>query len=208
MPAPPKVAGCAACRSSTSHRTRAAREILRALLELVKRNVRNYKRNRIFGMRARFGQTLFFARLMRPSSSATATLDVGKERRPSWRSSTTSRGRDESRCGTHPALRAEPRRGAPHIAWRQSCVRSRLREGRRNKGNVLAQLLKRAHSTWDSLLMKMVRNVSDHQQLWANFAPHMHQLVGMCMRAQNHDFLVEALSTLSNVQLPTVLYLS
>lgn len=75
-----------------------------------------------------------------------------------------------------------------------------------SKGNVLAQLLKRAHSTWDSLLMKMVRNVSDHQQLWANFAPHMHQLVGMCMRAQNHDFLVEALSTLSNVQLPTVLY--
>lgn len=71
---------------------------------------------------------------------------------------------------------------------------------------MLPRLIKRAHSNWDSLLMKMVRNLSDHRVIWRAFSPYMHQLVGMSLRAQNHDFLVEALSCLGNIQLPDILY--
>ena len=60
LPAPPKVAGCDA---PANLRLEGGAPSWRALLELVKRNVRNYKRNRL-GMRARFGQTLFFALLI------------------------------------------------------------------------------------------------------------------------------------------------
>ena len=34
----------------------------------------------------------------------------------------------------------------------------------------------------------------------------MHELVGMCMKSQNHDFLVEALGCLSSIVLPDYLY--
>ena len=60
LPAPPKVAGCDA---PANLKLEGGAPSWRALLELVKRNVRNYKRNRL-GMRARFGQTLFFALLI------------------------------------------------------------------------------------------------------------------------------------------------
>ena len=60
LPAPPKVAGCDA---PANLRLEGGAPSWRALLELVKRNVRNYKRNRL-GMRARMGQTLFFALLI------------------------------------------------------------------------------------------------------------------------------------------------
>jgi ATP-binding cassette subfamily G (WHITE) protein 1 len=60
LPAPPKVAGCDA---PANLKLEGGAPSWRALLELVKRNVRNYKRNRL-GMRARMGQTLFFALLI------------------------------------------------------------------------------------------------------------------------------------------------
>jgi len=74
------------------------------------------------------------------------------------------------------------------------------------QGEFLPRLLKRSHTNLDNLLMKMVRNVSNHPRLWKAFTPFMHQLVGMALRSESHDYLVEALRTLGNIQVPDVLY--
>mmetsp|Transcript_31900 Transcript_31900/g.54015 ORF Transcript_31900/g.54015 Transcript_31900/m.54015 type:complete len:954 (+) Transcript_31900:99-2960(+) len=74
------------------------------------------------------------------------------------------------------------------------------------KGDLLGKLLQRAYKNWDNLLMKLVRNVSNFPRLWKAFSPYMHQMVGMAIRAESHDYLVETLRTLGNIQLHDVLY--
>jgi len=71
---------------------------------------------------------------------------------------------------------------------------------------VFHMLVKRVHQTFDPLLVKLLRNVSQQPAQIPLFAKFLHELVGMTLKAPTHDFLVESLAVLANVTLPEVMY--
>jgi kinesin-associated protein 3 len=73
--------------------------------------------------------------------------------------------------------------------------------------NRLPGLIKRAHTTFDPLLMKLIRAISEHNSTIQHvFTRYLHEFAGMIMNAQSQDFLVEALGTMANIAVPDYLY--
>ncbi|KAL9658655.1 hypothetical protein ABK040_006191 [Willaertia magna] len=67
-----------------------------------------------------------------------------------------------------------------------------------NKG--LSRLLERLVRTRDSLLGKMIRNISQHVALAPQFKPYINELIGMCTKAETDELLVELLGIVGNMQ--------
>lgn len=75
--------------------------------------------------------------------------------------------------------------------------------------DVFHQLMKKAHTTLDIYMLKMLRNISSHgPPLRDLFRRYLHELVSMVVHQQNspdsHDILVEILGILSPLNLPDV----
>ncbi len=68
----------------------------------------------------------------------------------------------------------------------------------------LKYLLARVKKTWDPLLMKLIRNIASHGGKCQDiFMKHISTLVTMAKKSEeNPDFLVEALGTLANLNMP------
>lgn len=75
----------------------------------------------------------------------------------------------------------------------------------------LPAILGRLKQTYDPLLMKLVRNMSDHPQSAGPLLRYLPDLVSLTVKApslksQNNDFLVEAFGTLANLHAPQAPY--
>ncbi len=66
----------------------------------------------------------------------------------------------------------------------------------------LHHMVKRVHQTHDSLLIKLLRSISEHQPFKNLFLRYLHELVGVTVKAQSQDFMVEALGVLANLNTP------
>lgn len=76
------------------------------------------------------------------------------------------------------------------------------------QGDGLMHLIKRVHQTFDPLLIKLIRNISQfaapkERQM---FVKHLHELVGMATATTSQAFLLEVFGTLANICLPDVMY--
>jgi hypothetical protein len=66
----------------------------------------------------------------------------------------------------------------------------------------LHHMIKRVHQTHDALLLKLLRSISDAAPFKVLFLRYLHELVGVATKAKNQDFLLEAVGTLANLNLP------
>jgi hypothetical protein len=66
----------------------------------------------------------------------------------------------------------------------------------------LHHMIKRAHQTHDALLLKLLRNIAEDVSFKPLFLRYLHELAGATTKAQNHDFLLEAVGTLANLNVP------
>jgi hypothetical protein len=78
-------------------------------------------------------------------------------------------------------------------------------------GDNLSMVIKIVHTTFDPLLMKFVRNLSETQdeKLQLSFTRHLHELANMAVKSQSlssPNFLVEVLATMGNISVPEVAY--
>lgn len=71
-------------------------------------------------------------------------------------------------------------------------------------GDGLHHMIKRVFQTHDVLLIKLIRNISDFPQYQQYFETYIHELAGVTVKTSNHDFLVESLATLANINSPGV----
>jgi hypothetical protein len=81
-------------------------------------------------------------------------------------------------------------------------------------GDNVSHLIKRVHSTFDPLLMKLIRNISKlhDEKMQRRLTRHMHELCKMALKVQSmpaekgQSFLVECLGTIANVQVKDMMY--
>ncbi len=69
---------------------------------------------------------------------------------------------------------------------------------------IISQLVKRVHRTFDPLLMKFIHNITsictmEHRLL---FKKYLHEFAGMMTHNNSPDFIVEVLGTLGNLSFP------
>lgn len=89
---------------------------------------------------------------------------------------------------------------AVNVTWSGEMIEAFL------TNDVLYALIKRVHQTFDPLLIKLVRNLSQYPRAQPAFKKYLHELVGMTLKSPTPDFLVESLAILANLALPDVLY--
>lgn len=65
--------------------------------------------------------------------------------------------------------------------------------------DVLKTLFQRVSTTMDPLLMKLVHNIASHENVRPNFRDFIHELVRLVIKANNTDFMVEAMGTLASI---------
>ncbi|XP_025833909.1 kinesin-associated protein 3 isoform X2 [Agrilus planipennis] len=68
--------------------------------------------------------------------------------------------------------------------------------------NGLQSLMTRAFRYQDALLMKMIRNISEHESLKPNFIEFVGDLAKAVIESKKEDFIIECLGVLSNLNLP------
>lgn len=89
---------------------------------------------------------------------------------------------------------------AVNVTWNPEVVDAMVTQ------EVFYSLIKRVHQTFDPLLIKLLRNVSQQPSQVPLFKKFLHELVGMTLKAPSHEFLVESIAILANITLSDVLY--
>lgn len=73
-------------------------------------------------------------------------------------------------------------------------------------GGQLKTLVQRIAVTQDPLMMKLIRNLSQHENVRATFKPLLHELVQLTLKSTTAEFLVEALGTLASLPFTDIPY--
>lgn len=74
------------------------------------------------------------------------------------------------------------------------------------EGSRLHNLMERALKYQDSLLMKLLRNLAQHESLRQHFLQYVHSLAGLLTNCQDEAFQVECLGILGNITSPDIDY--
>jgi hypothetical protein len=90
-----------------------------------------------------------------------------------------------------------------NLALDKKCAQQMV-EYSKKKG--LRMLIKRAFKFKDSLVMKMVRNISQHEEVKKHFFEYIGMLGETIQKEPNEDFLIEVVGTLGNLNISDIDY--